>query len=60
MIPRIDWPVLRLATGCTSYGEWLAACEADCVRWFGSAALADIFGGNACRFYRIGTPGHHP
>ncbi|MCP3709439.1 amidohydrolase family protein [Paraburkholderia sp. CNPSo 3274] len=54
-----DWPVLRLATGCTSYSEWLAECEADCESWFGSAALADIFGGNASRFYRIGTPSHH-
>ncbi|MEK6290170.1 MAG: amidohydrolase family protein [Paraburkholderia tropica] len=53
-----DWPVLRLAAGCTRYGEWLAACEADCESGLGSAALADIFGGNACRFYRIGTPGH--
>jgi L-fuconolactonase len=50
-----DWPVLNLATYKGHYGEWLRACEDDCARLLGSAALDDIFGGNACRFYRIGA-----
>jgi len=54
-----DWPVLRLAANGGGYGEWLATCEEDCDDLFGPAARVDIFGGNACRFYRIGTPGHH-
>ncbi|HEX7913922.1 MAG TPA: amidohydrolase family protein [Paraburkholderia sp.] len=52
-----DWPVLRLAANggdYGDYGEWLSACEDDCERLFGAAALSDVFGGTACRFYRIG------
>ncbi|RQZ10184.1 amidohydrolase [Burkholderia sp. Bp9031] len=48
-----DWPVLRVASACGGYVEWLAACEDDCTQFLGSAALADVFGGNARRFYRI-------
>lgn len=50
-----DWPVLRLSSGCGGYGEWLAACEADCERFLGRAALSDVFGGNAREFYRLGA-----
>ncbi|OAJ62489.1 amidohydrolase [Paraburkholderia ginsengiterrae] len=50
-----DWPVLRLAAIRGDYGEWLSACEDDCERLFAAAALPDVFGGNACRFYRIGV-----
>jgi L-fuconolactonase len=49
-----DWPVLFLASGGGGYGEWLAACEDDCARLLGSAAVPDVFGGNACKFYRVG------
>ncbi|HVW53802.1 MAG TPA: amidohydrolase family protein [Trinickia sp.] len=49
-----DWPVLRLASGPGGYGEWLAACEGDCARLLGSEALPAVFGGNACKFYRVG------
>jgi L-fuconolactonase len=48
-----DWPVLRLACADGGYRAWLAACEDDCAQWLGAAACADVFGGNACRFYRI-------
>jgi len=48
-----DWPVLRLASGGGRYDAWLAACERDCERLLGAAALPEIFGGNACKFYRI-------
>ncbi len=48
-----DWPVLRLASGGGGYAEWLAACLEDCAGFLGASALADVFGGNACRFYRI-------
>ncbi|MEK6371022.1 MAG: amidohydrolase family protein [Burkholderia gladioli] len=48
-----DWPVLRLAASYGGYEDWFAACERACTRWFGAAALADVFGGNARRFYRI-------
>ncbi len=49
-----DWPVLRLVSIPGSYGKWLAACEDDCARLLGTQALADVFGGNACKFYRVG------
>jgi L-fuconolactonase len=50
-----DWPVLRLSSACGGYGEWLAACENDCERFLGRAALPAVFGGNACNFYRLGA-----
>ena len=53
-----DWPVLRLASACGGYGEWLAACEDDCARLLGATALDGLFGGNARRFYRIDTARH--
>ncbi|TAL98284.1 MAG: hypothetical protein EPN73_03525 [Paraburkholderia sp.] len=56
---RIDahqhYSVLRVAARYGGYGEWLSTCEDDCERLFGAVALPDVFGGNACRFYRIGV-----
>jgi len=48
-----DWPVLRLASR-GGYREWLAACEDDCVRFLGAESVSDVFGSNACKFYRVG------
>ncbi|HEX7683728.1 MAG TPA: amidohydrolase family protein [Trinickia sp.] len=48
-----DWPVLRLAPVHAGYAAWLAACVDDCAGFLGASAIADVFGGNACRFYRI-------
>ncbi|WP_070106640.1 amidohydrolase family protein [Burkholderia plantarii] len=48
-----DWPVLRLAAHHGGYEDWVTACERDGERWFGAGAMADLFGGNARRFYRI-------
>ncbi len=48
-----DWPVLKLASAHGGYADWLQACERVCARVFGAAALPDVFGGNAQRFYGI-------
>ena len=44
-----DWPVLDLAS---DYGHWIAACE-QLLAGLDGAALADVFGRNAQRFYRL-------
>jgi L-fuconolactonase len=54
-----DWPVLRLAASGASYEAWMAACEEDCIRFLSRSSLPDIFGGNACKFYRIGEAAGH-
>ncbi len=34
--------------------QWLAAFEDDCSRFAGPSAIFDVFGRNACKFYRMG------
>ncbi|MBB3225162.1 amidohydrolase family protein [Pseudoduganella umbonata] len=46
-----DWPVLDLAA---DYGRWLAASEA-LLAHLDEPSRQAIFGGNAARFYRIGS-----
>ncbi|MGG1948924.1 amidohydrolase family protein [Trinickia sp. NRRL B-1857] len=53
-----DWPVLRLACA-GGYREWVAACEDDCARFLGAEAVPDVFGSNACKFYRVGDLRRH-
>ena len=57
-----DWPVLRLAG---DYPGWLRLSESLCERALAASmpsdaalaeAIADIFGGNAQRFYRLALP----
>jgi L-fuconolactonase len=51
-----DWPVLNLVA---DYGRWLALCEA-LLAHLDEAQRADVFGLNACRFYRLPVgPGQH-
>jgi L-fuconolactonase len=44
-----DWPVLNLAADYTS---WIRTCR-HLLAYLDSAERAAIFGGNACRFYRL-------
>ncbi|MFM0061084.1 amidohydrolase family protein [Paraburkholderia phytofirmans] len=48
-----DWPVQRLAAHFGDYAGWLSACEDYCDRYAGAEDKDAVFGGNACRFYRL-------
>ncbi|MEP6876102.1 MAG: amidohydrolase family protein [Burkholderiales bacterium] len=47
-----DWPVLKLAG---EYADWFAMAQRLCSARLGfdAAALNAVFGGNACRFYKL-------
>ena len=46
-----DWPVCRVRS---TYGEWFSAARALCAE-VPEAGRAEIFGGTAARFYRLGV-----